>query len=777
MSPQPTSVDRSLRDWVLACAAVATLLILGGVRLLASDAVAAHERVGLWVMVGAGVLLTAFATAVLGLRRSVGALLADPPGGEGEPAPRRRGHPYLTLFLASFVALFLEMVLIRYAGSQFRVFSFFKNVPLISAFLGLGLGCWLSAGRSRHVLSFLLWLVPLAVFLSQGALVVSRSLGPVAAVASSEHILGEPVGESPTGLRVLAGQVGMGAFCVLALMALASLFIPLGRLLGDAFERLPRLTAYTVNIVGSLAGIIAFLILAYLWTPPWIWFLIGLAPLLWWVEAGRARLVATMLIALNVTATAPSLGETIWSPYQKLVGHPIQVSLGRRAGGVRAYWVEISDVFYQVAVDLRPESLERLGGNPLPHYDEAFRILPGPPGAVLIVGSGTGNDVAAALRAGAARVDAVDIDPAIVALGRRHHPERPYDDPRVRVIVDDARAAFRRLPLAHYDAVVFGLLDSHTQLGMSSVRLDNYVYTRESLEEASRLLKPGGTLVITAATFRQWFRQRFIDLLQATCGGRIRTQNHVHWTTYACRVGVPAGSPPARDPAAAPSPTDDWPFLYLPERGIPRAYLVVILLLALASVRVIYANALSPARLDAYHAHLFFLGAGFLLMEVYAINRLALLFGTTWVVSAVGIMLVLTLIVGANLSVAAFGHLRYRFAYCALVASLVVSYSLDPQVALGQGVRVSLGYGLVALLPVYFAGLIFARSFGDAPAAGSAIGANMLGAVLGGWAEYSSMALGIRALALVALVFYAASGACLVRTLRAARRGRAAGGS
>src|SRR5205085_4132812 len=113
----------------------------------------------------------------------------------------------------------------------------------------------------------------------------------------------------------------------------------------------------------------------------------------------------------------------------------------------------ISDVFYQVAVDLRPASVQRAGANPFPHYDEAFRALATPPRRVLVVGAGTGNDVAAALRAGATEVDAVDIDPAVVALGRRHHPEHPYDDARVRVIVDDARAAFRRLPARHYDVV------------------------------------------------------------------------------------------------------------------------------------------------------------------------------------------------------------------------------------------------------------------------------------------------------------------------------------
>jgi hypothetical protein len=55
---------------------------------------------------------------------------------------------------------------------------------------------------------------------------------------------------------------------------------------------------------------------------------------------------------------------------------------------------------------------------------------------------------------------------------------------------------------------------------------------------------------------------------------------------------------------------------------------------------------------------------------------------------------------------------------------------------------------------VYFAGLVFARSFSRASLAAPAIGANILGSVLGGWIEYSTMALGVRALVLLAGTFY-----------------------
>jgi spermidine synthase len=664
-----------------------------------------------------------------------------------------RSRPYGTLFVISFVSLFIELMLIRYCNSQIRIFSFYKNVPLIASFLGLGLGCFLAKGGSRHAMAFLQWLVPLTVFLAAGSTVVSNALGKHAALGSSEQILGEFVPGAAQKGGQFTSQLLMAAFCVAVFVVITLLFTLLGRLLGEAFEHVRRLPGYTVNILGSLSGILVFVLLGYLETPPWVWFSVGLLPLLWWVR-GRPRVaVAVALVAVNVLATVPSYGETVWSRYQKLVGH----SLGAPGQPGSAYLVEISDVFYQIAVDRRPEALAGLKKDPFANYDEIYKHLPASD-RVLVVGSGTGNDVAAALRAGAKRVDAVDIDPAIVAMGRRSHPERPYDDPRVHVIIDDARHAFRELPPGSYDAVVFGLLDSHTQLGMSSVRLDNYVFTRESFAAAARLVRPGGALVVTAVTVRSWFRDRFVEMLRTTVNGPVQVYQQATWFTYIAPVTEePAGKSQASSGFAGDLPTDDWPFLYLPQRGVPPAYLWVVGCLVLTSLLVVRARGPALGRLTASHGHFFFLGSAFLLMEVHAINRLALFFGTTWLVSAVTIALVLVLIVLANLTTIAVRRIPYGLAYGALACSLGVSFLIRPEAVLGQGAMTALGFGLVLLSPVYFAGLIFARSFGHAAVAPAAIGANIMGSVVGGWVEYSTMAFGMRALVLLAAAFYALS--------------------
>src|SRR5262249_10179049 len=125
------------------------------------------------------------------------------------------------------------------------------------------------------------------------------------------------------------------------------------------------------------------------------------------------------------------------------------------------------------------------------YYAFPYRVYERPD-RVAIVGAGTGNDVAMAVRMGARQVDAIEIDPAILAVGSRFLPDAPYHHPQVRPVVDDARA-FLRTSRDSYDMIVYGLLDSHTLLSHNSnVRLDSFVYTVEAFREARARLKDGG---------------------------------------------------------------------------------------------------------------------------------------------------------------------------------------------------------------------------------------------------------------------------------------------
>jgi Methyltransferase domain len=668
-------------------------------------------------------------------------------------------RPLLNLFIVSFAVLFIETMLIRYIGSQTRIFAYYKNIPLIGAFLGLGIGCFRGKGGSRDALSFLAGMVIVALFFALVAQSIGAVLGAAASAASTEKVLGYGVALpiSTTAVRLIA-NIHIGLYCTSVFLALAWLFERLGRILGASFEGVPLLQGYSINILGSLVGLGVFVGCSTLHTAPWVWALIGLTPLIWWLGRGRARKTGLALIALTALILTPTLHHTVWSSYQKLVGRAVP----------HGYQIDISDAFYQKAFDLRPETVAALGGNPMSHYDLEFAAKPDPD-RVLVIGAGSGNDVAAALRAGAKQVDAVDIDGAIVQMGREHHPEQPYADPRVHVIIDDARHAFKTLPPQSYDVVVFGLLDSHTQLGTSSVRLDNYVFTQESFSAAAGLVKPAGRLVVSAGTSNDWFRERYATMLTHACGAPVTVSVPDGSTTYVCAPTV-ADPDPTATGIAIGAPVDDWPFPYLPARSIPSSYVIVISMLVLASIWWLKRNGIAAVAATPENGHMFFLGSAFLLLEVYAINRLALLFGTTWLVSAISIAAMLVEILAANFVVNIIRIDLRPYAYAALALLLPAGWLIGPQIVLGQGLGAGLLYALFLLSPAFCAGIVFATSFSRSAAAGRALGANILGAVLGGWAEYATMATGIRFMALLALVLYACSLVCLL----AARRERPA---
>lgn len=210
-----------------------------------------------------------------------------------------------------------------------------------------------------------------------------------------------------------------------------------------------------------------------------------------WLGAAAALVLA---VVLNVR---PEGERLIWSPYYR-----ISVAPGIPEDRQQGWTVRVDHDYFQRAADLSDAAVARARGTleyVQSHYDLPYHLrrLVGPLDRVLIVGAGTGNDAAAALRATAGKVLAVDIDPAILRLGTELHPEQHYREGGARTVVNDARAYFRRNAYGpageRFDLLVFGLLDSQTALSsMSSVRLEFYVYTVESLREALRLVDPEG---------------------------------------------------------------------------------------------------------------------------------------------------------------------------------------------------------------------------------------------------------------------------------------------
>src|SRR4029077_5101678 len=370
--------------------------------------------------------------------------------------------------------------------------------------------------------------------------------------------------------------------------------------------------------------------------------------------------------------------------------------------------------------------------------------------------------------------DAVEIDPKILDLGRSHHPEHPYSDPRVSAHLTDARAFMKRTR-AKYDLIVFGLLDSHTQLSdYSNMRLDNFVYTEESFREARALLAPGGVLFLKFAVSHDFVGRRLSEMLTRTFGkAPVVFQAPSSYTTAATCFVIStstqvetslAADPRLRQFVAAQVPaflalpevavtTDDWPYLYHQGHWIPGIfYLLSALVILLAAL---FYFQIPEARTRVPSLFFFSMGSGFLLLETQVISRLALYFGTTWQVNGIVIGAILVALLISNAGVEKQPQLWPRgYTFSGLLGGLLLAYVVPFGRIPGSAAFVGwLAAGFFAI-PVFFAGILFASEFRAAESPSAALGANMLGAVAGGLLENLSLIIGMKALLLVAALLY-----------------------
>ena len=156
--------------------------------------------------------------------------------------------------------------------------------------------------------------------------------------------------------------------------------------------------------------------------------------------------------------------------------------------------------------------------------------------------------------------------------------------------------------------------------------------------------------------------------------------------------------------------------------------------------------------------HFFLLGAGFMLLEAQIVSRMALLFGTTWVVNSIVVSGLLCLIVAANLVYQAFPKIPALLAYAGLLVSLVMLYAVPMEKLFFESLVVrGIVSVLVLCLPVFFAGIVFVSSFAKARFEGNALGSNLFGSLAGGLLESLSLWFGLKALVIVAALIYLGS--------------------
>lgn len=650
--------------------------------------------------------------------------------------------------LISASVLVLELTFIRQIPAEVRAISYFTNLLLLAAFFGLGIGCIL---QEKLDLS---WLLPAGVGLMWGFVRLTR--GVVIYSESKEvhyWLQYSELGETAPHLPLF--PLALAAFVIGA-----APFVTMGQRLARAMNEQPRLRGYGWDIFGSLVGSVLFSVSAAIHVPPWIWpsLVLGLWAL--FIEPRWVLRGATVLAGVLFLTLAQPLETHHWSPYY-LVQHQ------KEETGLRV-WVNSS--FHQFALDfetenpnIAPKVASVLQKFTIPY--DVYRDLHGgvAPEKVLILGAGTGNDVHVALENGASEIVAVEIDPVIMQLGVEESPTDPYGDPRVRRVVDDARHYVRTAP-ERFDLVVLGTLDSQTLLsGLANLRLENYVYTRESFSEIHDLLEPGGMMASYYSIFASkapWVFGRLLATVQESFGADVRilgTQSQALFNTIiVAGAGIAEYQkiPALEPPEGVHILTDDWPYLYLERPTVAPVYLklfasiVVLILLAFFLVRRIH-----PVR--GLHGNFLLLGLGFTLMESAAIVRLALLFGSTWVVNAVVFAAVLVMIFISNLLVARGRAPSLHFAWAGLFASVLLMYLFPIELLFDVPAMARvLGASALVGLPVFFAGVCFSTLFSKQPTTGYALGINLVGAMAGGLVEYLSMLVGMKAVWLIVLCVY-----------------------
>src|SRR5215208_3092311 len=683
------------------------------------------------------------------------------------------------IFFISILGLFLETLFIRWIGTEIRIFAYLQNTILVVCFLGLGIGLFTSSKPIELKQS----LLPMTVLLLLMALPITRlALGSTTEMLSTLGDLliwgGKETSNVTTKvILILAGLVLTYGVLVL----IVDTFVPLGRILGRLMNDNPNpIWAYSINIFGSILGTWAFVVLSFSYQPPFTWFLIAavfLAIFVYWSNRDKKlnfALLGAIVLLSWFASQVPGMLKVLWSPYQKLtVGKSL-------ATGIGDYYISQNNVGYQIIIDLsdagisaHPEKFQ-LEWKGLSQYDLPLLLHPNPK-SFLIVGAGAGNDAAGGLRHHVSSITAVEIDPGIIAVGRELHPEKPYLSPNVQVINNDARS-FLATTQEKYDVIAFGLLDSLTTTSLTNARLDSYVYTKESIMQAKSRLRDGGVMVLTFEVERPFIADRIETALEEVfhqpplvfripsntygpggvmfvTGDLKNVQKQLDQnSTLSAFIQTLQANYPVQFPHQTKITTDDWPYLYLETPRIPSLYYLLIgltILLFARSYRKWGTND-NSALLNRTFWHFFFLGAAFLLLEVQNISKASVVLGNTWQVNAVIISSVLTVALLANWIASKFPKLPLVPVYVLLIGTSLGLYFVDlARFGFLPYPTKAVIVGALTSLPMLFSGIVFVRSFAVAKDKSNALGANLIGALLGALLQSITFVTGIKALLLV----------------------------
>lgn len=628
--------------------------------------------------------------------------------------------------------------------------AYFSNVVMIACFLGMGLGCLRRGKKSlTHYLPFVISLfLPVIVFV--GSLNIGNPFD------RTEYVWG-------TGRNLGFIWVVPAVF-----LSITFIFTSIGQILGKYLDQLTPTKAYLINLVGSLAGIFVMTFLSFLNTAPWIWFSLAGLMIIWNIRH-KPLFAGLGAICLTVSLMVVSKQQKycFWSPYYKIEAASLPSFTND------SFSLTVNHDYHQMALNLqRPWSgHEKEFYDWKSVYDLPFQFNESKPKDVLILGAGTGNDVAAALRSGAGHVTAVELDPVILKIGQRHHPEHPYADSRVKIVNNDARF-FLRTSKASYDLIVMGWLDSHRIFSsLTNIRQDNFLYTLECLKKIHLLLKPKGLLILSFNTGKPWIDSKIYSLIRENFGspphvysypnGAYGKEGHIFVASQNPSVHFPPlakGFVEITDqifPALAKDvPSDDWPFLYYQGRFLSLEYSSMLIALTAITFLLVHLQLRGTNFIGSQLLFFGLLGIGFMLLETRNITSFALLYGSTWLVTSIVICSVIVIISAACFLAEKNCLPSENTCWIFLFITLTLSYFIREIFLPGSPMVRGICMSVLLSSSFFFSGSLFIMNFAKTTSPRMALGANTLGAVIGGFLEYGCLIVGLRNLLIIAGLIY-----------------------
>ncbi len=673
---------------------------------------------------------------------------------------------YLKIVLACALSLFLELAIIRIHSSFIHYFSFLKNVSLISCFLGLGIGYSLK----KYKVFSLNWIFPL-LFL-QLVMIYFLSDTPVSTA------LLNPVSERLTmGIDTASNFIHLFliySFTVFIFIFNALCFIPIGHLISRLMINVENLKAYSYNLIGSILGILGFVLFSFIKTPPVIWLIVSFLIFFFLIRGSvknySISVLSILLLTFIFSLDIKNKNNTIYSPYQN-------ITIDHLSSPLNPSVIKTSNVFYQAMLNLSDDTkdmTDNIGkGNVMGHkvdiiheaefYNLPYLVTNKKLENILIVGSGSGNDVAAANRFNIKKISAVEIDPVIAELGKKFHPEGPYDNENVKVIIDDARSFINKTN-DKFDLIVYGLLDSQMNLSAKGgIRLDSYVYTVEALEEAKEKISKDGFLILSFFAQTDDIGLKIFGMLEKAFNKEpvvLKSESNNRYVFLISNNKLTFNFDNLKFFKVSnvfnkelikniDLSTDDWPFLYMTKKVYPSSYLVIISVLVISSF--VFLRKVTNMERKDFSFCCFFLGAGFMLIETKCITEFAKIYGTTWLVNAIVISAILIMAFISNLIVMKKVRVPIYLNYLLLFFSIFIGYTTFSNLLVSINNPI---YPLLLTLPILFSGIAFSKEILKIKSTSQALSANILGAMFGGFLEYNSMYFGFSSLYILAGLIY-----------------------